>query len=272
MAYGDAVPVRGERVELIELESCDSTNARLAALAAERAASGERMPGFTTLFTLDQRAGRGRLDRSWVAPAGTALAVSVLVDPVDPVGRAIGIERLGWLPLAAGVAMTEAVTQLLPSGGAVLKWPNDVLVGERKLSGILAEVLPDGLGVVVGTGLNLTMSEAELPVPTATSLVIEGADAAALAERALAAYQASFRSHVGALLTTGGSARASGLLERATQLCGTIGRPVAAELPDGSRISGTATGLDDDGRLLIRTPSGELALAAGDVVHLRGAE
>lgn len=268
MAYGDAVPTTGE---LIELDCCDSTNASLAALAAERAAVGDRLAGFTTLFTLDQRAGRGRLDRSWVAPAGTALAVSVLVVPIDPVGRPVGIDRLGWLPLAAGVAMTEAVSQLLPGGGAVLKWPNDVLVGERKVSGILAEVLPDGLGVIVGAGLNLTVSAEQLPVPSATSLLIEGADAAELPERALAAYLASFRSHVGALLTTGGSARASGLLERATQLCGSIGRQVAAELPDGARITGTATGLDDAGRLLIRTASGEHALAAGDVVHLRSA-
>ena len=80
--------------------------------------------------------------------------------------------HLGWLPLVAGLAMTRAA-RALGVAGAGLKWPNDVLVGERKVSGILAELTPHG--VVVGSGLNLTQSADELPVATATSLALEGA-------------------------------------------------------------------------------------------------
>ena len=100
-----------------------STNAELVTLART-----EELPAYTTLVTDDQTAGRGRLDRSWVAPAGTALAISVLVTPRlgdEP----LPLERYGWLAIAAGVAMTETVAGMLPAASVRFKWPNDVLVG-----------------------------------------------------------------------------------------------------------------------------------------------
>ena len=195
---------RREVPRLLWRDSSASTNTELVRLAVD-----EELPAFTTLITGDQTAGRGRLDRAWIAPAGTALAISVLVRAETPSGRPIGSAGLGWLPLAAGVAMCDAVTAVLPSGSRVgVKWPNDVQVDGRKVCGILSELVPPsasspGLAVVIGAGLNVTMSEQQLPVPTATSLLLAGADAggqdADLFDRALAAYLRSLTSVVTAL-------------------------------------------------------------------------
>jgi BirA family biotin operon repressor/biotin-[acetyl-CoA-carboxylase] ligase len=223
---------------LVVLESVPSTNAEL--LAMPDAADG------TVLVTLDQSAGRGRLGRTWSAPPGTSLAVSVLL-PGPP---------SGWLPLVGGLAMVRAVGDLVD--GAALKWPNDVLVGGRKVSGILAEVAPDGR-VVVGAGLNLTIPEADLPVPTATSLAIEGAEPADLADTALAAYLG----HLFALVGT--DARSA-----VAEACSTIGRRVRVEFADDRELIGTATGLDADGRLEVRADDGSVVVvAAADIHHLR---
>lgn len=127
-----------------------STNADL--LEAARAGAAEGL----VLVAEEQTAGRGRLGRTWSAPAGAALTFSVLLRPAG-----VPPTRLGWLPLLTGVAVAAAV-RAETGVPASLKWPNDVLVGERKLAGILAEAHSDA--VVVGVGLNVTLSRAELPV------------------------------------------------------------------------------------------------------------
>jgi BirA family biotin operon repressor/biotin-[acetyl-CoA-carboxylase] ligase len=239
--------------ELVVLASSPSTNAELAARARESA-----LAGFTTLVTDDQTAGRGRLDRAWIAPAGSALAISVLIDPGP---RAP--DRLGWLPIAAGVAMAGVVAGLLPDTAVGFKWPNDVLAGGRKICGVRAELLPDHRGVVVGAGINTAMSETQLPVPSATSLAIEGAHPDA--DTVLAGYLTRLRGLVEPYLRAGGDAVESGLLSRAEELCLTLGREVRVDLPDGRIVEGIATALDADGRLLV----GSEAIAAGDVTHAR---
>ncbi|TPW73553.1 biotin--[acetyl-CoA-carboxylase] ligase [Schumannella sp. 10F1B-5-1] len=259
---------------LIARESSPSTNAELVGLAAV-----DDLPDLTALVTLEQTAGRGRLDRVWTAPPGTSLAISVLLRTVDPVGRPVAFDRLSWLPIAGGVAMTETIAELLPHAGVGLKWPNDVLIGDRKVCGVLTELVPATAGgtgaVVIGAGVNLTMSAEQLPVPTATSLVIEGAAAepgsldADLADRVLADYLARLRSHVSALLTAHGDAEGSGLRARARELCGTLGGQVRVELPDGTSRVGTARDLDLLGRLVVATEHSDLVVAAGDVIHLR---
>ncbi|MUG03593.1 biotin--[acetyl-CoA-carboxylase] ligase, partial [Bacillus tequilensis] len=149
---------------LIVLDTCGSTNAEL----RERATAGGRLGHLAVLLTDAQTAGRGRLDRTWTTPAGAALAVSTLLRdlPAD-------IDVWGWIPLAAGVAMTDAVAAQLPARSVGLKWPNDVLVDGLKICGILAEVT--SAGIIVGTGVNTAMSAADLPVPTATSFAALGA-------------------------------------------------------------------------------------------------
>ncbi len=229
-----------------------STNTELVG----RASTGT-LESLSALVTTNQTAGRGRLGRTWVAPPGSALAVSVFV-------RAD--RGLGWLPLLAGLAMTRAVRALLPGEPVALKWPNDVLVDDFKVCGILGEVVPGG--AVIGAGLNLTMTADELPVPTATSLVLRGADAEGLVDRALTAYLDAFERAWREFEGAGFDAEA-GLRSAVSAACGTVGRDVRVELPDASTEVGVATGIDDQGRLLVRLGDEVRAIAAGDVTHVR---
>ncbi|WP_420368174.1 biotin--[acetyl-CoA-carboxylase] ligase [Curtobacterium sp. L1-20] len=234
-----------------------STNADLLAVASEQ-------PHGSVLVTLDQTAGRGRLDRSWSAPAGETLAASVLVRAdLDDRDR-------GWLPLVAGAAMRDAVAALLPTGSEVaVKWPNDVQIGGRKVCGILCQVAADG-SIVVGAGVNLTIPADRLPTPTATSLAVEGASGAAddLADRVLVAFHRAVLEAVVAL-AAGGPAAGS-VRSHVRSACGTIGQQVRIELPDGTHVEAEATGIDDEGRITIRDRAGvSRGVAVGDLTHLR---
>jgi BirA family transcriptional regulator, biotin operon repressor / biotin---[acetyl-CoA-carboxylase] ligase len=257
---------------LVVLASSPSTNAELVARA--RAAE---LPSFTVLVTTDQTAGRGRLGRSWTAPAGSALAISVLIAPRGPGGHPIALDRFGWFSIAAGVAMAETVAAVLPGRQVAFKWPNDVLIGghgeARKVCGVLAELVAERHAVVVGAGVNLTMTAEQLPVPTATSLALEGAESAAITPDAvLAAYLSTLRAHTEAYERAGADADASGLRARARELCSTLGSRVRVDMPDGAALSGEAVDLEPDGRLRLRVAGGgDLVVAAGDVTHLRHA-
>jgi BirA family biotin operon repressor/biotin-[acetyl-CoA-carboxylase] ligase len=242
-----------------------STNADVAA----RARAGE--PEGLVLTTDDQQAGRGRLDRRWTTPPRAALAVSVLLRPPVPP------TRWSWLSLLAGVAVTDALVRVC-GVEARLKWPNDVLVpldGEpRKVAGILAEVVgtdarPDERAAVLGIGLNVLQTGAELPVPAATSLLLAGA-AVTDRETVLKAVLRALSERYRAWCDAGGDPRGSGVAAPYRERCATIGAHVAVQLPEGVRLEGVAEGVDDDGRLLVRTVAGTPhALAAGDVVHVR---
>jgi BirA family biotin operon repressor/biotin-[acetyl-CoA-carboxylase] ligase len=151
-----------------------------------------------------------------------------------------------------------------------LKWPNDVQVDGLKVSGILAELLPTGDAVVVGAGLNLTMSEEQLPVPTATSLTLNGVASDGIVDRALSAYLRDLRQLYESFSASGLDATASGLREAVTRACSTIGRSVRVELPGGTDLYGTADSIDELGRLVVRSQDGSMQpVAAGDVTHLR---
>jgi BirA family biotin operon repressor/biotin-[acetyl-CoA-carboxylase] ligase len=242
-----------------------STNADLLAQASAGAPEG------VVLAAEEQAAGRGRMGRAWVSPPRAALAFSLLVRP-----QTVPPARRGWLPLLAGVAVAAAVrSQACPQ--AQLKWPNDVLAGPAKLGGILAEAVGDA--VVIGIGLNVSTEPAELPPPgpgalPATSLRVFGSagpdretpDRETLLTEILACFERWYQ----AWRQAGGDPERCGLRAEYTQLCGTIGRRVRVELPGGQLLSGSAVGVDPDGRLLVRVPSGpEVAVAAGDVVHVR---
>jgi BirA family biotin operon repressor/biotin-[acetyl-CoA-carboxylase] ligase len=178
----------------------------------------------------------------------------------------VPVARFGWLPLLAGVALVEAVSDRLKVD-AGLKWPNDLLIGEAKCAGILAEATGTG-GVALGIGLNTNLDEDQLPpTPTgakATSLrartgsTVENDDLLNAVLDRLAVRYAEGR-------TAGGDAEISGLRSAYTENCVTIGKRVRAILPGGAEISGLATTVDIDGRLVV---DGR-AVAAGDVVHLR---
>ena len=235
-----------------------STNADAAQAAALGAPEG------LIVVAEQQTAGRGRRDRQWVSPPRAGLTVSVLLRPAGvPSGR------WGWLPLLAGVALREAV-QRITELDATLKWPNDLLVHDAKCAGILAEVTGDA--VVIGIGLNVTTRVGELPPVTglpATSLQIAGAkstDREPLLKavlRGLAQWYAGWRD-------TGGDAEMCGLLGAYRRGSSTIGRQVRVELPAGADLSGTATDVDADGQLVIRSADGYVhRVSAGDVRHVR---
>jgi BirA family biotin operon repressor/biotin-[acetyl-CoA-carboxylase] ligase len=254
--------------EIEVVPSTGSTNADLLA----RALAGQ--PEGVLLAAEEQTAGRGRMGRTWTSPPYAALTFSLLLHPAVPPARR------GWLPLLAGVAVAAAVTEVT-GVEARLKWPNDVLAddvlgGEGKLAGILAEAAGDA--VVVGIGLNVSTEPAELsqlpagPGPgalPATSLHAAGATVLSR-EKLLLAILSWFERWYQAWRQAGGDPDRSGLRAEYTRLSATIGRPVRAELPGGQALSGPAVGVDSDGRLLVRVPPGsEVPVAAADVVHLR---
>nr|WP_167048034.1 biotin--[acetyl-CoA-carboxylase] ligase [Microbacterium halimionae] len=240
-----------------------STGSTNADVVAATSAEPDAWPHLSLLLTTDQRAGRGRLDRSWTAPAGTALAISVVLRVSE-----LPVQFRGWLPLLAGVAMTTSVRAQLPGSGHVagLKWPNDVLVDGRKISGILAEVVPSHPDtIVVGAGINTRMSAVDLPVATATSFAALGLECND--DALLATFVRELGDEVTRLV---GAADTKGARAEVESVCTTIGSDVVVSLPDGTRLEGKAISLDDDGRLVVKTTAGtEAAVAAGDVVHVR---
>jgi BirA family transcriptional regulator, biotin operon repressor / biotin---[acetyl-CoA-carboxylase] ligase len=269
--YLDRLTVPGfARVEVVETSS--STNAELAAAVRSDPAA---WPAPSALIAEHQTAGRGRAGRSWETPARAGLTVSVVLRPQVPAAT------LGWLPLLAGLAVVRTVSD----GGvtAAVKWPNDVLLPAaetvaglgpyRKVAGILAEVVAGEAGVpavVLGIGLNVAQSADELPVPTATSLVLAGhprPDRTDVLVRMLGEVHAVVRRWEKA----GGDAAAAGLLDEYTAVSATLGTRVRAELAGGSGVlEGEAVGLDESGALVVRPESGEeRAVTAGDVWHLR---
>lgn len=256
------------------VDSVDSTNAKL---LRDAAVDPDGHPHLAVVVTDDQRAGRGRLDRVWAAPAGTALAISVLLRVA-----AVEVADRGWIPLVAGSAMRQAIAAQLPGRAVTLKWPNDVLVGEkdggpaRKISGILAEVLPsDPMAVVVGAGVNTTMETVDLPVPTATSFADQGVDVDE--DRLLADYLEALRDGIAALAVGGHAAVADEIAEH----CSTLGEEVSVSLPTAAReagepggdvdttLRGVAVRLDASGGLVVQSAGVERVVNAGDVVHVR---
>ena len=242
--------------------STGSTNADLLARARDGAPEG------VVLAAEEQSAGRGRMGRSWQSPPRAALTFSVLLKPA-PVPPA----RRGWLPLLAGVAVAAAV-RTVAAVDARLKWPNDVLVGEAKLSGILAEAIGDA--VIVGVGVNVSAAPPDLPQKALPPTSLRALGVASLArEPLLTEILTEFERWYLAWREAGGDPDRCGLRAEYTRLCATIGRRVRVELPGAQLVSGRAAGVDSDGRLRVRVSSGagipetEVAVAAGDVVHLR---
>jgi BirA family transcriptional regulator, biotin operon repressor / biotin---[acetyl-CoA-carboxylase] ligase len=233
-----------------------STNADLLAQAANGAPEG------TVLVANAQSAGRGRMGRSWVSPPGAALMFSFLLRPVS-----VSPGKRGWIPLLAGVAVASAVRSVTGLE-ARLKWPNDVLIGEAKLAGILTEQSADA--IVTGIGINVSTQRAELPAQTATSLAVAGAvapDRHDLLRAILAEVERHYLAWSGP--PAPGDPDTCGLRPEYRRLSATLTRQVRVEFPGGSTVHGTATDIDPDGRLLVRTASGPLAVSAGDVLHLR---
>lgn len=241
------------------LETAPSTSA--VAAEAARAGAGQGL----VVVADHQTAGRGRLDRAWTTPPGSALTFSLVLAP-----DGVPLRRWPWLPLLTGIAVAEGVRRAT-GVDAVLKWPNDVLVGDRKLAGILVERVerPAGAVAVVGVGINVGLRTEELPVPTATSLLLEGQDGRApdrtvvLREvlRTLEALYLQWHAEQGD--------PARGLHASYVRRCASLGRDVHVDLPDGSTFAGRAEAVDADGALVVASGTERRAFHAGDVVHAR---
>ncbi len=254
---GPGLPWR--RLDVVE--ETGSTNADLLA----RAAAGEDIAG-AVLLAEHQSAGRGRHGRPWLTPQRSqiALSVGVAADTVPTAGW-------GWLTLATGVAVADALAETagLGAGAVGLKWPNDVVVGDGKLAGILAEVAAPKQVIVVGLGVNVSMTAEEAPDPqvaSATSLTMLGApgtDRGVLAEAILR----HLADRIAAWRSAGGADDA--LVADYRRYSRTLGARVRASMPGDLKIEGIAVGIDDLGRLCIDTESGPATVSAGDVKLLR---
>jgi BirA family biotin operon repressor/biotin-[acetyl-CoA-carboxylase] ligase len=229
----------------------DSTNRHLLLEAANGSREG------VVAVADEQTAGRGRHGRTWTAAPGAALLVSVLLRPD------LAPERLHLVTLAAGVAAADAVQQIC-GFDARLKWPNDLVVDDRKLAGILAEVASTGTGgagaVVVGMGLNLRSDAFPSEIAEIATACDQHVAGAVDRGDLLVAWLHALDGWLGDL---------DGVVAAAAVRSATLGRQVRVELPRDT-FTGVATRMTPEGYLVVTRDDGtEEILTAGDVIHLR---
>jgi BirA family biotin operon repressor/biotin-[acetyl-CoA-carboxylase] ligase len=234
------------------LEECDSTNRIAAEWARQGAADG------SMVVTDHQTAGRGRMARSWASVPGAGLQFSIVLRPE------LTVDSLGLLNIVTGCALAIGSVALgLP---AKLKWPNDLMLDERKAAGILAETLPGSgkfVSVILGVGVNVNHRAEDFPdelAATATSYRIASGKEFDRVD-VLAAFLNEFGPRYSGLAW----ARTHEVLDEYRSLCDTIGRSVRVHLSD-REIESKAADIDEHGALLLE--SGE-RITAGDVIHLR---
>lgn len=256
-------PDSAARIDLHD--ECESTNQ----VAGELPPAATVAAGWALVAAERQSAGRGRLGRHWESPPGAGLLCSLLLDvPADADPAVVGL-----LPLAAGVAVVDACRAAgVPAG---LKWPNDIVVEPGpagvplgKLGGLLAERSPRG--VVVGLGLNVSLTSAEAPTREATSLWHHGLRDDVGREDLLAACAVGIVQRWRELLADGGR---HALVVAYRDRCVTLGRHVVVRHPDGTESAGEAIDIDDAGHLLLRGRDGQVnVFTVGDVVQARVAD
>lgn len=291
------------RVERVE--SIDSTNLFLQRAGQDPGEFARQWPHLSVLTAEEQTGGRGRVGRAWSSPARTTLSTSVVLRPDwDP-------EYLRWASLLAALSLAEVLDEQFGIPARV-KWPNDVHVEDRKISGILALITPGapdssgaprGFAVILGIGVNVLLEGHQLPTETSTSVILEqrgrGGTAGAgrgaeqgqggdLRTQVLIALLRRLGEHlhsVGELADQHPTVPLprTALGQRLLAMMDTIGRRVRVELPGGAARRGTATGLEDDGALIVevceqrasqdalwtQVPPQRESFSAVDVVHLR---
>lgn len=247
--------------QLVRLDVVDSTNRY--AVEAARAGAPEGL----VVVAEEQSDGRGRLGRTWVATRGEAMLVSILFRPT------LDVRDLHLIPTVVALAALDAIESTSRSSVA-LKWPNDLVAGDRKLGGILAEAVESAGGsraLVVGAGVNLSVSE------SFARLVADSADPGAAPVTGVAelAGRSVDRDALLASLLEGVEVRYGALDKSADRTmaeyrerCVTIGREVRAITATGER-RGRAVGIGEDGSLEVESDGSVLRIEAADVVHLR---
>lgn len=226
------------------VDSVDSTNLSLQREHAQ-------LPDFSALAAAEQTAGLGRAGRRWVSEPGASLSVSVLLRPKRP-------EISSLITLLMALSAHEALADLFSELTISIKWPNDLLIGEKKLAGILAIANPDQ-SVVVGIGINLKHQAAP-------------ESAVALGEFVDADFDSVLAAVLGKLqknwLRIQESTQTQWLIDNLRPNCSTIGAQVRADLVTGESIVGQAKDITSDGRLIIASEQ-EHILSAADVWHIR---
>ncbi len=203
-----------------------------------------------------QSSGKGRLDRTFEAPPLSALLFSLFVTPK------LQTKELSWLPLIAGLSVVNAIDaccSLSQNHNAMLKWPNDILIGEKKMAGLIAENI-EHRGVVIGIGINVGMNQSELPVDHATSLELEGCTGCDRNE-----LLATILKEFAALLKRFEDGDAD-LRKEYLERCATINSPIQVVQPGGVVLESIAIGIDETGALIL---AGGRHVSVGDIVHLR---
>lgn len=250
-SLGEAARQAGVDAPARFLARTDSTNS----VALSMAEAGA--PEWTIVAAGHQSAGRGRLGRSWASLPGKSLLFSLVLRP------ALRVDRAGLVSLLAAAELARAA-----GAGVAAKWPNDLVVEDRKVGGILPEAKLSGgrlRHLVLGIGVNVSMSREEFPAELrarATSLLLAGAegDAAALLARFLKGFRAAYRPAEDGF--------PADVLRRYRPVCSTLGRRVRATTTDALTVEGTAVDVDERGSLLIGVDGRQVAVAFGEVAHL----
>ncbi len=245
-------------VELTVLGEVDSTNRYIAEHPGDQAR-------FRVVVSDNQTAGRGRQARQWQTPPGAGVAFTVAL-PEVVIPQPLDASWLQLLSLITGAIVAEAVSRET-SDEVSVKWPNDVLIGEKKVAGILGEIIPGG--VIIGIGINIEIPPDALPTPQSTSLHLHGAAPRGLADRLVSTVVSGIMTR----LPSPGGVVNDETWEWLTGWMSTVGRDVRVEFPDGHSVAGRAVSLERDGTLRVQPAGGDdaLAVTAGDVWHLRHA-
>jgi BirA family biotin operon repressor/biotin-[acetyl-CoA-carboxylase] ligase len=242
--------------KILRFESLPSTNTALARLASEGAAEG------VSIVADEQTAGRGRLQRAWSSPKGAGLYFSILLRPAIP---------QNYWPLITFMAALAVGDALREAAGVQtdIKWPNDILSGERKICGILAEAIDTSAGraVIVGIGINLTQNAFPPELANAATSVAEATGQRPDREQILAALRDALARWYSLLDEPGRIVDAWS--NRSSYAIGKL-----VQVSNGNDVwQGTTSGVEADGALRLRTTSGEIKLVrAGDVYSVRSSE
>lgn len=232
------------RVSVVELTG-STQNDLLQLVESNNALDGQ------VIATEFQSDGRGRLDRTFEAPAQSALLFSFYIKPRNQ------RSEWGFIPLIAGLSLVRAITTIDTAMNVSLKWPNDLIINEKKCAGIIAQTTNEG--IVIGIGLNVSITPNELPVSTATSLAIEGStitDRDLLLSHLLNTFAELFEAWE----------EGSELLDEYASASSTIGKKVRIELPGGENLEATVARISHTGELVLDDGR---HVSAGDVIHLR---
>lgn len=235
------------------LDSVGSTNDYLASKGPKSAPQ--------IALTWDQTAGRGRINRKWHGHRHESLALSIDLGELSSVARHESWR--GFIPLFAGATLARTVMTHLTEPARV-KWPNDVLIRDKKLAGILCELRDQGQ-FIVGVGINVWGVPPDLPTDSVACLAEVGLSD----EEELETLVGEFCSSIIRRLSEGPRDVEASDWKAVEHQLSTVGQRVVASLPDGAVFTGYATGLDSSGRLRVDTGTEIRTISAGDITHLR---